>query len=255
MYMMARIYPSQEQAQAAVDALLAAGYGADIIAMITAPGAAAPRYADAPEMAESAASQAADVSSAEVATSAMRAGSMMGRRADFYMSHLEPGNSLVVATPSYIECRVAETILDAHGPLPISHEPPRKAFVPISQQATPLSDFLGIAPLTRSAPVFSEALGLSTVSEGTTHLSRWFAPLADGWTLSSKIGLSTKSRRDTPLSSMLKLKLSSDRLAGKSSSFGFPLKTKSGTPLSSMLRLRMLAKTDRYLYKDRFLHD
>jgi len=54
---------------------------------------------------------------------------------------------------------------------------------------------------------------------------------------------------------MLKLKLGSDRLAGKSSSFGFPLKTKSGTPLSSMLRLRMLAKTERYLYKDRLAQD
>lgn len=241
MYMMARIYSTHEKAQAAVDALIAAGYDSDMVAVLNKPGAVAETAAPA-EGEEAAAPPAATEDS--VAT-AIRVGSMLGRHSDFYMQRLKPGNSLLVATPPFIASRVAEEILDQHGPRAISHEPPPKPFVPISEQATPFSNLLGLPTLTRQAPIFSEALQLGMLDDGVTHLSRWFAPLADGWTFSSKLGMGFKSKSDTPLSSMLNLPLKSDRLAGKSSSFGFSLKTKNDT----ILPFPTKSKRDRFLYQ------
>lgn len=246
MYMMARIYPTHNQAQAAADALLEAGYAAEDVAVLgkaAAAAAAAPAAEGEAEGAEVTAEPVAATSDNDSVATAIRVGSMLGRHSDFYMQKLEPGNSLLVATPPFIASRVAEDILDQHGPLPITHEPARKPFVPLSEQATPLSDFLGMPVLSRQAPIFSEALGLDTTSLGLTHLSRWFPPLADGWTFSGKIGMGSKAKSGTPLSSMLNLPLKSDRLAGKAASFGFGLKTKSDT----ILPFRTKAKRDRFL--------
>ena len=242
MYMMARIYPTHEQARAAVEELVATGYRSDDIAVLE-KAAAMPAPSQDDEAASAPPVGAA--SSEEDMANAIRIGSLLGRHADFYMRRLEAGHSLVVATPPFIESRIAESILDSHDPLPVTHEVPRKPFVPLSEQATPLSDLLGMPALSRQAPIFSEALGLDFKSDGLTRLSRWFPPLADGWTFSGTIGMSTKSKNDTPLSSMLNLPLKSDRLAGKASSFGLSLKAKSDT----MLPFRTKSKRDRYLYQ------
>ncbi len=234
--LIARLYDDEGQARAAAKALVEVGYSSDDVAVMEGPKASNPFAEAAP----------AESASAESVSHAVRVGSMLGNHADFYMSRLTAGRTLVVATPPFIASRMVEVILDEHNPLPDSHVPAPPPFVPISEQATPLSNMLGLPVLANGT--MSEAFGFGTKQDGLSHFSRWFKPLASDFTFSSLVGWKIKSSGDTPLSSLLNLPVKSDRLEGKSSSFGMPLLAKSGTPLSSMLGLRVLSKRDHYLY-------
>ncbi|MDP5054428.1 MAG: hypothetical protein NWP69_11615 [Congregibacter sp.] len=244
--LIARLYSDESRALAAANALVEAGYSKNDVAVMQGPKAAkvAAAVADAEVATEEAASSAAPVDSSMI-SNAVRVGSMLGQHSDFYMQRLTDGRTLVVATPPFIASRMVEVILDRHDPLPDSHTPAPKPFVPISQQATPFSDWLGLPVLANGT--MSEALGFSTRQEGLSHFSRWFKPLSSDFTFSSMVGWKIKSSSATPLSSMMGLPLKSDRLEGKSSSFGTSLKAKRDTPFSSMLGLPLLTKRNHFL--------
>ena len=236
MLVIARLYNDPQQARAAADALVELGYRSDDVALMDGPKAP---MQPGSEFAEAAAP-------ADMVSNAVRVGSMLGEHADFYMQRLTEGRALVVATPPFIASRMVEVTLDEYNPLPDNHVPAPEPFVPLSEQATPLSNMLGLPVLVNGT--MSEAFGFGIIQDGLSHFSQWFKPLASDFTFSGLVGWKIKSSSDTPLSSMLKLPLKSERLEGKSSSFGMPLLAKSGTPLSTMLGLPVLSKRDHYLY-------
>ena len=237
MLVIARLYDDEGRARAAANALVELGYSSDDVALMEGPKASN-QFAGDPTSTPASAGP-------EMVSNAVRVGSMLGKHADFYMQRLTEGRALVVATPPFIASRMVEVTLDEYQPLPDSHVPPPKPFVPISQQATPLSDMLGLPVLVNGT--MSEAFGFGTKQDGLSHFSQWFKPLASDFTFSSLVGWKIKSSNDTPLSSMLGFPVKSERLEGKASSFGMSLKSKSGTPLSSMLGLPLLSKRDHYL--------
>lgn len=223
MMALARLFEHVTQAQAAANALLANGFNhSNVIALTPMAG------------------------SAEI-KSALRAGGFLGEHASFYADQLAAGHSLVVVSPPFGMARSAESILKAHNPLALSHEPAPEPFVPWWERATPLSDFLGLPVLSRSDTPFSNFWGFKTTQDGLSHFSRWFKPLAPNFTLSEKLGLGFATSSGTPLSSMLGLPTTSKRLAGKNSSFGLPLVTKRGGTFSSVFRLPLLTKRKFFL--------
>lgn len=229
MYMMARLYPSDASAKAAAAAFIDAGYRESDVVVLTSssPTAAEGEAAASPVDMET----------------AVRAGKMLGEQADFYLSRLTDGKALVVATPPFMESRVAEDILDANGPLPDSHLPPKKEFVPISEQATPFSNMMGWPTLSDSETPFSSFLGFGFKEEGLSHLSRMFPPLASDFTFSSKIGMGFKARKDT----FFKGSTKSNRLEGKNSSFGMGFKAGRDLPFSSLTGIPPLTKRKHFL--------
>ena len=173
MYTIARLYPSAAQAQAAAAAFVAAGYRqSDVLCLLPeqplsdqTPSDQTP--SEQPSSQESLSTearstqQAAPASAAEGAPpspapaafdleTAVAVGKMLGEQADFYLSRLTRGRALLVATPHFMQSRAAERVLDAHDPLPDSHRPPPKPFVPASEQATPFSNWLGMPLLSKS---------------------------------------------------------------------------------------------------------
>ncbi|MEE4277573.1 MAG: hypothetical protein V2I82_03805 [Halieaceae bacterium] len=212
-----------------------AGYSKDSVVVLAS--AAPPAETAEGEAAPAAADTGIDMETA------VRAGRMLGDQADFYLSRLEGGNALVVATPSFLESRRAEEILNEHKPLPISHRPEPEPFIPFSEQATPFSNLFGMPVLTKSATPFSDALGFGFKEEGLSQLSRFWPPLAPGYTFSSKIGMGFKAKKDTFFGASTK----SDRLEGKSSSFGMGFKADRETPFSAMLGLPLLTKRKHFL--------
>jgi hypothetical protein len=231
--MIARLYPSDAPARAAAAAFVDAGYRESDVVVLTSgsqPAPAAEGEAPAP------------AAGVDMET-AVRAGKMLGEQADFYLSRLTDGRALVVATPPFMESRVAEEILDANGPLPDSHLPPKKEFVPFSEQDTPFSNMLGWPTKSESDTPFSDLLGFGFKEEGLSHLSRMFPPLASDFTFSSKMGMGFKAKKDTFFGASTK----SNRLEGKSSSFGMGFKAGRETPFSSMLGLPVLTKRKHFL--------
>lgn len=235
MFMIARLYPSDAPAKAAAAAIVDAGYReSDVVVLTSSASAPEPAYEGAPV---AAAQESVDMETA------VRAGKMLGQHADFYLSRLTDGKALVVATPPFMESRIAEDILDANGPLADSHLPPKKEFVPLSEQATPFSNMLGWPTQTASDTPFSNFMGFGFKEEGLSHLSRMFPPLASDFTFSSKIGMGFKAKKDTVFGASTK----SNRLEGKSSSFGMGLKASRDLPFSSMLGLPVLTKRKHFL--------
>ena len=237
MLFIARFYASEDQAQAAIDAAVAAGFNRQSMVMLAPQREsydAEGRSVPAP-------------SSASVADT-VRAGEWMGMHTQFYTSRLGEGNTLLVMNPPFYGSLQAEQILDAHNPLDISHESKPAAFVPFEERDWLFSDVLGLGTLSQGT--FSESLGLATKQEGLSHFSRWISPLASNWTFSSKLGMGFSTSGATPLSSMLGLSTKSTRLEGKSSSFGFSTKTSGATPLSSIFGMPTLTKKRFFLTED-----
>jgi len=223
MMAVARLYEQVTQAEAATSDLLANGFDASNVVTLT-PMAG----------------------SAEI-KSALRAGGFLGEHAAFYADQLAGGHSLVVVSPPFGMGRSAEAILKSHNPLALSHEPPPEPFVPWWEEATPLSNLLGLPVLMNSDTPFSNFWGLNTKQDGLSHFSRWLKPLAPGFTLSGLLGLGFATASATPLSSMLGLPTTSKRLTGKNSSFGVPLVTKRGGTFSSVFGLPLLTKRKFFL--------
>ena len=243
MSMITRLYQTQAQARGAYDALTENGFTADDTALILAPEA---KVAEEPAE-ETAGTGAPQDTSNEVAT-AMRAGQMLGELTGFYLAQLAEGYSLVIVEPPFGTSQRAEAIVDDYNPLPITHKPPREPFVPFWELETPLSSLLRLPLLTKSDTPLSDFCGFESRQEGTSHFSRWFAPLAPGFMFSSKLGMRLLSSNATPLSSKTGMSTSSRRLQGETASFGLPFKTKSATPLSSMFGLPLLTRRNHFLY-------
>ena len=243
MSMITRLYQSQAQARGACDALVENGFTEDAIALLLAPEANVAEESEA----GTAGTVASQDASSEVAT-AMRAGQMLGEHTDFYLAQLAEGHSLLIVEPPFGTSQKAEAIVDGYHPLPISHKPPREPFVPFWELETPLSTLLKLPMLTRSDTPLSDFCGFKFRQEGTSHFSHWFAPLAPGFTFSSKLGMSLLSENATPLSSKTGLSTSSRRLQGETASFGLPFKTRSATPLSSLFGLPLLTRRNHFLY-------
>lgn len=259
MYTIARLYASAAQAKAAAKAFVAAGYReSDVVCLLSAepvskepvskePLAAEPAApADAPEGAEPppSAPVTPPVPPPVDVEAAVAVGKMLGEQADFYLSRLTRGRALLVATPPFMQSRLAEQVLDAHDPLPDSHRPPAEPFVPISEQATPFSHWLGLPLLSQSDTPLSDFCGFGFKEEGLSHLSRKVAPLASNFTLfSGKLGIGNKASRDT----IFPMSTKSDRLEGQNASFGVDLKSASATPFSSRFGFPLLSKRKRFL--------
>lgn len=237
MLFVARFYASEEQAQAAVDAALEVGFDRRSIVML----------APSRETYDAEGRSVAVPSSASVAD-AVRAGEWMGMHTQFYTSRLGQGNTLIVINPPLYWSRQAEQILDAHNPLDISHESKPDAFVPFEERDWLFSDVLGLGTL--SEGTFSESLGFATKQDGMSHFSRFMSPLASNFTFSSKFGMGFSTSEATPLSSLLGFSTKSTRLEGKSSSFGISVKTAAATPLSSMFGMPTLTKKRLFLTED-----
>ncbi len=230
MFMIARLYSSETKAKAAAKAFVAAGYSADDVVVLPSAAVSASGEGGAGD---------ADIDT----TTAVRAGSMLGKAADFYLSRLTDGRALVVVTPSFMQSRLAEKILDDHDPLPETHEPPKQEFVPWTEQDTPFSNWLGWSTKSNSDTPFSDFMGFGFKQEGFSHFSRNRALLAPDFLFSDKIGMGFKAKKDTFFNASTK----SDRLEGKDSSFGMSFKSDLNTPLSSLFGMPLLTKRKHFL--------
>lgn len=268
MYTIARLYPSAAQAQAAATAFVAAGYRqSDVLCLLSEqPLSQQPPAEESPSEQPSSqeslstearsTQQAAPAGTAEGAEppspapaafdleTAVAVGKMLGEQADFYLSRLTRGRALLVATPHFMQSRAAERILDAHDPLPDSHRPPPKPFVPASEQATPFSNWLGMPLLSKSDTPLSDFCGFGFKEEGLSQLSRKFKPLAADFTLfSGRLGFGSKASRDT----IFPMSAKSDRLEGRHASFGMGFKSTSNTPFSSRFGFPLLTQRKHFL--------
>ncbi len=244
MFVTARYYESAQQARDAVDDLKAEGFRSRSIALIT-PAAVADAEPEAD--AELQAGTRPDTSVSD----AIRAGGLLGQYADFYAQNLQQGYSLVVVEPPFGATRLATQILERHGPLDIAHEPPyvEKPFVPLSEQAAPLSSALGWRVLSDNPAPFSEYWGFGTGSNGLSFLSRWFKPLTGApFSLASKSGAGLLSRNPSPLSSLFGLPTKSGESGDRwTTSFGLPLLSSNAAPLSGKIGMPLLSRK-RWLY-------
>lgn len=267
MYTIARLYPSATQAQAAATAFVAAGYRqSDVLCLLSEqplseqpPAEGSP--SEQPPSQESLSTQARSTQQAAAAgaaegaeppspapafdlETAVAVGKMLGEQADFYLSRLTRGRALLVATPHFMQSRAAERVLDAHDPLPDSHRPPPKPFVPASEQATPFSNWLGMPLLSKSDTPLSDFCGFGFKEEGLSQLSRTFKPLAADFTLfSGRLGFGSQASRDT----IFPMSAKSDRLEGQHASFGMGFKSTSNTPFSSRFGFPLLTQRKHFL--------
>ena len=263
MYTIARLYPSAAQAQAAAAAFVAAGYRqSDVLCLLPEPPLSeqTPSEQTSSEQPSSQESLSIEARSTQQAVegaeppspapaafdleTAVAVGKMLGEQADFYLSRLTRGRALLVATPHFMQSRVAERVLDAHDPLPDSHRPPPQPFVPASEQATPFSNWLGMPLLSKSDTPLSDVCGFGFKDEGLSQLSRRFKPLAADFTLfSGKLGFGSKASRDT----IFPMSAKSDRLEGQHASFGMGFKSTSNTPFSSRFGFPLLTQRKHFL--------
>jgi hypothetical protein len=229
----ARFYPTAQQAHDAYGALLEEGFRKQSVAMIE-PAQGAEDGMPIAAMAD-----------------AIKAGSLLAEQADFFVSNLQPGYSLVVVEPPFGATRLAADILERFEPLDLVPEPEyaEKPYVPVSQRATPLSDALGWRVLSNDPTPFSDAWGFNVLSSRRSALSRWFAELTSSrFSLSSKFGLPLLSRDPAPLSSRFGLALKTGQTGQRwTTSMGLPLLTSGAAPLSSKLGLPVLSRR-RWLY-------
>jgi hypothetical protein len=237
----ARYYSTMKKAREATDALKEAGFGSDSIVLLSMPS-------KEPE------GESASARTKSIAAAALKAGQLLGDSADFYSSKLKPGNSLVVVKPMFGRAVEAEAILARFQPMKIQMpKPPQKAVdksLPWSQQAAPLSNALGWSVLSNNPTPFSDNWGFPVLArESLSFLSRWFQPLAPGWSLSRLLGLSLLSDDPTPLSNTVGIPLTSRRSEPPwTHSFGMSLLSDDSTPLSRRFDIPVLSRREYFLY-------
>jgi hypothetical protein len=142
-------------------------------------------------------------------TAMMRAG-VARHLAGEYAALIGAGNAVVAVYAAFGRALMAERIMQEHDPLGLS--PPRRASEPMFDDATPMSNILGIKPLSEGKLPFESMTGIPSI--------------ASNWTFSGLFGLGVGKPRPSPFSSM----------------FGLPTLTKSATPLSSMTGMKMLTE-------------
>lgn len=184
----------------------------------------------------------------EVISRAIESGLIPSRYGKACRDALAHGHHVIAVLAAFGTGQMAEELMDSCGPVNTDQlvEYSTSASGPV------LSDLLGWSPLSRRKHVM------------TSRVSR-------GWTLSGTIGLKTKTKGGTPLSSMLGMNPLT-KPKSKTSSFGMPLLSRKGTmfgfnaikrehperfdsfgiplishdptPLSSMFGLKVLSKKD-----------
>jgi hypothetical protein len=231
MFVIARFYETPDQARAAVGSLQEEGFRPSSYAIVT-PVTATADEGGSPL-----------VESACISSESIRAGQLLGEHAAFYAENLQEGLSLVVVQPPFGAMKLANGLLNRHDPLPISHEPPieESTFVPLSDQAAPLSTFLRWETLSKEPAPLSEYWGFPLLSNRLSFLSRWFPSLTKPDF--AFFGASNLVRSPSPLSSMFGLPTLSGRSGDSwTSSLGFPLLSGNAAPLSSKLGMPLLSR-------------
>jgi len=234
MSVIARLFDSAQQARSAKQALVAAKIPERFIALVeTAPD----NDEDAP------------VSSVDMVAASMKAGSLLGEHASFYLSHMQSGQHLLAVDAPLGMTIKSRQIMAEHGALDITHEPPEPAKTPYRpswNQPAPLSAALGWDVLSRTSETSSEFWGLPLLAnKRQTFLARWFPALTHPrFAFSSLFGLGLLSKNGAPLSSLFGLPVKSGSTGDAwTSSFGMPLLMRANpAPLSSSLGMPLLSR-------------
>jgi hypothetical protein len=201
-----RVYPTRRKADAAAAELRLNGYGT---VDVFGDAEGAPTAADAH------------------VTAIMRAG-VPRHLAGEYASLIGAGNTVVAVYAPFGRALMAETILKDHGPLDLS--PSKRAADPLFDEATPMSNILGLKPLSEGKLPFESMTGLSSLARGWmfSGLFGMGYGTAKPAPFSSMFGLPTLTSKATPFSSMTGMKTLSDNATPLSSALGMPV-LKSGT--------------------------
>jgi hypothetical protein len=225
MSIIARLYDSRSQARSAYEALLAAGTPRRFTEIVESPDDT-------------------EVGTMALIGASAKAGRLLGEYSDFYLSRMQPGQSLVVVDTELGMSVTAIDILESHGALDITHETPamKEAYVSFSEKAAPLSSMFGWSVLSPKPETSSSFWGFPELSHGLSFFGRFFPPLASSSFTMFPVRGGLPSRNPAPLSSMFGMPL----LNGKSgsqltSSFGMPLLSSSG-PATSTFGLPLLSR-------------
>lgn len=143
-----------------------------------------------------------------------------------YAGLIGAGNTVVAVYAAFGRALMAERILQEHGPLDLST--PKRAREPMFDEATPMSNILGLKPLSEGKLPFESMTGLSS--------------LARGWMFSGLFGMGFGRARPAPFSSMLGLPTLTKGATPLSSMTGMKTLTEGATPLSSALGMPVLRK-------------
>ena len=153
---------------------------------------------------------------ADVPLSALAAQIAEGRvhlpDAKVYAKGVAAGHSLVTVHAPFGSGKLAETVLDAHGP--IDSGMPKPPPVHMWDEAAPLSSTLVIPVLSDDPDPMSRVMGIPAVTSGNCSLSGTIGmPLLTDSVMGDKgrLGLPYLSNNPTPLSSALGLPLLSKR--------------------------------------------
>lgn len=165
---------------------------------------------------------------------------------------LDMGHHIIVVEAPFGSGQRATEILDSFGPVNTD----KLVEYRYQSNPTPVSDFLGLPPLSRSRFYLTSGLadsnwslsrkiGFKELSHNPTPLSSMFGikPLTAPKSKTKSFGFSLLSHNPTPLSSMLGMKTLTKHVS-KWSSFGYPLISYEPTPLSTFLKLPVLSERD-----------
>ena len=153
---------------------------------------------------------------ADVPLSAIAAQIALGRvhlpDARIYAKGVAAGKTLVTVFAAFGSGKLAETILDSHGP--VDSGMPKEPDLGMWDEATPLSSTLAMPVLINDPDPMSKILGIPAVTDGNCSLSGMIGmPLLSDSKMGNKgrLGLPYLSNNPTPLSSALGLPLLSKR--------------------------------------------
>lgn len=148
-----------------------------------------------------------------------------------YARLIAAGNTVVAVYAPFGRALMAERIMKEHGPLDLS--PPKREREPLFDEATPMSNILGLKPLAEGKLPFESMTGIPSLARGWmfSGLFGMGYGKAKPAPFSSAFGLPTLTRGAMPFSSMLGMKTLSSGATPLSSALGMPL-LKSGTVMT-----------------------
>lgn len=148
-----------------------------------------------------------------------------------YARLIGAGNTVVAVYAPFGRALMAEQVMKDHGPLDLS--PPRRAREPMFDEATPMSNIMGLKPLSEGKLPFESMTGLSSLARGWmfSGLFGMGYGRAKPAPFSSALGLPTLTKGATPFSSMTGMKTLSSSATPLSSALGMPV-LKSGTVMT-----------------------
>lgn len=199
-----RVYASRTKADAAASELRRNGYGT---VDVFADPDGAPLAADAH-------------------VTAMTRSGIARHLAGELAGEIASGRAVVAVYAAFGRALMAERILREHDPLDLFQ--PRRTSEPLFDDATPMSNILGLKPLSEGKLPFETMTGIGS--------------LATGWTLSGLFGLGYGRAKPAPFSSMLGLPTLTGSATPFSSMTGMKMLTDNATPLSSAIGMPVLKK-------------